>query len=186
MIKLKNGIVPPGRWHYKDRPYGAFYSKEKLFEAETNYRLENHIPVADVEGDITEWICEKWPNQCTGAGHLAADHPSRQEKMVDKVARWATKWMKWGFPLVLPDQAEKRAKICLQCPNNVGWETGCGSCTSHANRSLALVRQNREVKDFKKLKACSMTGWCNRTAVWGENKIEAPESAPDFCWLRSD
>lgn len=184
MRKLKKSIVPPGRWHFKDRPYGAFYSMEKLIDAEINYRLENHLTVGDVEGEITDWICQEWPSQCTGLDSPNLDVQSFKERMVDRVSRWAAKWAREGFPMVMPALAEQRGAVCAKCPMNVGWERGCGVCTSHAQRMLAMARQARDVRDWLGLKACKSAGWCNRTAIWQAQPPEANADMPAECWLR--
>lgn len=193
MAKPILGMVPPNGWHYKDGDVLLKgYSLENLYQVVTEYRAENHLPLGDVRGDVNDFICGSYPNNCHGVDMVRVTSvvpPNRSSELLNDITTWAKNFLMAKTPIgmVTDEIAEKRAKICLGCTKNLNWRAGCGACVTAADRLSTSIRQARETKSSPFLGGCAMMRHDNRSAVFFEEKHFIPtNNLPEQCWLNTN
>lgn len=186
-----DNLVPPGGWHYWQGDVRLDgYTLEALYKVVEDYRAENHLPIEDVRGDVNSYLCGNFPNYCYGAVSVAVTSmtpPTQQSELLNDVMVWARNILtsQKQIRLVSHELAEARARTCLNCPKNVGYRTGCGSCTTATDRLSASIRQGRDTQSTKKLRGCSVLRHDNRAAVFFDKEhFEVTNSVPENCWLK--
>lgn len=199
-MKLGRGKVPPGGWHFLAAPNIKLeaITEELLVKQIFEYRLRNNIPVGDIERDIDNYYCNLWPEVCHkepkdwengSAGSLPPSEP-----MLNRVTRWAAMLIhtqpKGGYTVLSIDEANRRADVCVGCPNNQPWRGGCSGCSSSASTVLAQLRKTQSTRQQGNLMACSVAGWDNATAAFMPMPTlglteEQLQSLPDRCWRKS-
>jgi hypothetical protein len=190
MAKPILGMIPPGGWHYYEGDVKLTgHSCETLYKVVRDYRAENHLPLGDVEGDVNSFICSRYPTFCHGVDMVVVTsvHPAtRSDELLNDITIWAKKTLQSGkqIQLVSDELAEERAKICLSCPNNVNWRSGCGACIVAADRLSASIRQARDTKSSPIVGGCSKMRHDNRSAIFFERDNFTPTPGlPAQCWI---
>lgn len=190
MAKPIIGMIPPGGWHYYDGDAKLTgHSYDNLLEVVTNFRAENYLPVGDVEGDVNSYICSKNPNFCHGVDMVvvtSVNTPSQKTELLNDVTIWAKNVINSSkeVALVSSELAEQRAKICLNCKQNVQWKSGCGACVKATDRLSASIRQAKETKTSKALGGCLLLRHDNKSAVFmSRDSISPSDNLPVDCWL---
>lgn len=190
MAKPIKGMIPPGGWHYYEGDVRLDgYTCDNLYEVVQNYRAENHLPLGDVEGDVNSFICSRYPHFCHGVDMVVVTsvHPAnRSDELLNDITIWAKKNLQSGkqIQMVSDDLAEQRAKICLSCPSNVNWRSGCGACIVAADRLSASIRQARDTKSSPVLGGCLKMRHDNRSAIFFERDNFTPTPGlPAQCWI---
>lgn len=199
-FQVIESIVMPGGWHKpeKDRlgrdlpqPIRADTYK-KLVEAVVKFRVDNVIPVENAKQEIDEYICTNFPHMChsvIGAEvEVSVDHhPSSYKTLTDQMIQWLDTQVEHhsAESLELKQEAMRRAEICLKCPYNVKWNSGCGSCSEAVSRLSTILRIGNDVPKGYKLKACQILKHENRSAVWlRPDKISKSLDLPQHCWAK--
>lgn len=198
-MKLGRGRVPPGGWHFIVAPNVRLeaINEEELIKLIFEYRLRNNIPVGDIERDIDDYYCSRYPDACH---REPKDEPGREnvpsevaEPLLQRVSRWAALQIhaqpKGGYELVPLEQANARGLICVGCPNNRHWRSGCSGCSSSAAAVLAQLRKLQVSRHQGDLTGCQICGWDNATAVWMPTSVlpltqGQLDSLPDRCWRK--
>lgn len=174
-MKLGRVKQPPGGWHFvvAGGVKLTAINEEKLISQIHEYRLRNNIPPGDIERDIDNYYCTHWPSACEKepadyTGMPAQSSPSR-EPLVNRVTRWVTtlisRMPRGGYPLIALPQVAQRALICVSCPANKPWKTGCPGCSSNVSALLIQLRSLRRTPHDGLLFACTVGGWGNESAV---------------------
>lgn len=186
----------PGGWHFMATPTLRIDAETfpELITTLERYRISNNLPIGDPLADIESYICTTFPHSChsvmgatvTAVVDVGTVNPRRN--LLDRIILWFELQMsKLGTDvIVLQGEAERRAQICMRCPENKEWKTGCGECTSNIDRLSKLVRSGHALARDRKLKACSVLGQENRAAVWlKRDRLSSADNLPGHCWLRS-
>lgn len=190
----------PGGWHKpeKDRlgrdmsePIRASTYSD-LINAVIKFRIDNVIPVGDVEQEIEDYICGNWPHMChdvPGAQvTVTVEHVSTSAyTLTDRMIQWLDDATEDHSieNLELRSEAQRRAEICLHCPYNVRWNDSCGSCSDAVNRMSTILRVNEDVPKGDKLRACQILHHENRAAVWLRlDKLGNSAELPGHCWVK--
>jgi hypothetical protein len=102
------------------------------------------------------------------------------------------KWKRLGGKLVPPALAEKRAAICVKCPENVPIVGcfGCGAASKAIPAILKMIKGSTTNHD-NDLKGCGVCGCQLRALVhlpsnikeYGEEEIK---EFPKTCWQRKE
>lgn len=197
-MKVTRGRIPPGGWHFvlEDGSRIDAATEELLIRLIFEHRMRMGIAVGDITRDIDDYYCSKWPEHCQKEPHEYANvniprQPS-DESLLNRVARWASilsrQMPKGGYGLVSEQEATKRAAICIGCPRNTAWRTGCPGCSSATASLLASLRNLRHLGCDGRLYACKVIGWDNATAVHLEKKEPLTENQKqtvcEKCWAK--
>ena len=188
--RVKTAIVPPGGWRYD--PYGLEASGyPEIIEAILTYRLQNMIPVGNVEQDFEDWFCQKFPGYCHPVfggvqQPIIIEVPVQNTRLVDDVQVWAMKLYRDPRAKNLVPEAEalRRASICIACPKNKEWKGGCQNCNDNAERLLAVLRSRGDVGVSNQLQGCTALRHCNRTAAWMPKELINQGDVPNNCWMK--
>jgi len=202
MFTLSSSIVPPGGFIY-DQPLadgshmrisGASY--DNILELILKFRLV-HLAVLPagtqatqeaVLADYNQAVCSQYPWLCrpldapvpaAAAGQGAAFVPLFT-RMLDNLNQLKNAG---AIPYVDQLAAQTRANICLNCPQNVQWETNCGNCNQNLIALSYQVRQGRRLGCDSGLRGCRAYGTALPVSVWladpgGDNKYQPPS----ICW----
>lgn len=195
MMVLAGGRLPPAdndsKWRY---PQGTVIlradDKESLRKIVFEYRLRNHIPIGNIEQDISDFYCKRWPKFCTPD---TSDRRGLGEPWLNRITNWASEMAhtapKGGWPLVTSAEADRRAAICSSCPKQTAWRGGCGGCSQSTLNVLQTLKQMHRTKRDGNLNACSVGVWENTVAVHLEvaaipvNQGQR-DQMPDACWRK--
>ena len=195
-MKLGTGRVPPNGWHYVIEGTTLTAStRELLVQAIFEYRMRRGLMIGDIQRDVDDYYCERWPEQCHKEPHEyiagAAPVPS-DEPMINRVTRWVSLMARTaprgGWPMVADAEAIKRASVCLGCPMNTKWRGGCPGCSSSTAQLSVNLRGLRKIACDGGLHGCKATGWDNATAIHLQ-KIDVADNQkkymPDRCWAKN-
>jgi len=187
------GVVPPGGWHYKQgNDTIRAESFTALLEAVLDYRSANRLDFGNVHEDVLNYICSSFPRQCRGSLNVAVGSKTPTIRntgndLIDRIQRWAMKIGGLAHRKVTQAQAEKRSEFCVNCPHNVTWRGGCGTCNSNVERLCAIIRGPLEVTYYKRLMACKLLGHDNRTAIFLDSSLVGmSDSLPESCWRKKN
>lgn len=198
---IKLLLIPPGGWKY-EQPVDN--SAPFVIDAQTYPMLENrvldfrlqHVEIIpsgtatreSVRDDLRAFICGRYPSQCTGPVQPTVVAETKQDTSVylppirrieDWFKKLATVQIEWKDA----GRALAAAEICVNCPQNVAWETHCKGCVDAANRRILRYKGDRITPLDSRLKACRVYGHHNALSVWMTNTHSvAKEEPPAACW----
>ena len=194
MLILKNSLQPPPKgWIYRQKESGELIksnSLQGLIDAVKAHRLANGYPISiDYEAEILDGVCREAPEACTEGGSSAPRHL----KITDVLRFTALlgESVLRGNPRVDADEANRRAAVCADCPDNVK-AAGCEGCTSQTvNNLVSTLTGAKATSQDHKLQSCKHCGCLNRAQVWFPlemlQKHMAAEVAgrlPSYCWKK--
>lgn len=199
-MKISRRKVPPNGWHFEVDSGVRLeaVNEEALTKQIFEYRLRHDIPVGDIERDLDDYYCGKWPEACHN--EPVDDQPGTgprspsAEPLLNRVTRWASLLLsrlpRGGWTLVNNDEAARRGLICVGCPKNQPWRGGCAGCSQSTATVLAQLRQLRTSKQQGNLMGCGVCGWANDVAVFMPTEaLELSEdqraALPDRCWRKA-
>jgi hypothetical protein len=198
MLKPNSSQVPPAGFHFiqksrlgEQRIEGSSY--ENVAEQVLRYRITNWLDLGDPLTEVFDYVCGQWPHFCgepsepvePRAGAPVATQMS--SRVLEWLARQADARVREN-PFVPDTETQRRAEICLQCPNNVEWKSsGCGPCINRAQQLGNLLRGGTNPL-YPALGACRVIGQDNATAARINNILPTDSVSnsqlPDRCWRK--
>lgn len=161
---------------------------ESLIDAIIKDRANNQRPIGDPPREYQAYVVKHWPH-FAGAASPTISSPVKTEgkTLRERVTNWlANRYSQKGnSELVSEEEAERRAKICSQCPHNQEEGNDCPPCVKNNQRISFLLREGRQTAT--PIKACEIMGQDNSAAVWLPIKmlnLSKVSEAPDFCWMK--
>jgi len=142
-----------------------------------NYRKANAIPIGlGFEDELEREVCAKYPNECD---ETDARIPDRNRRCTFDDVILGTKVMVRlklsGNKLVSQDEANRRAKICATCPNNISPVLPCGGvCGELATVITSIVGGNGTPFD-PKLNSCAICCCFLSASVWVALEVQTPD-----------
>lgn len=200
-LGVGTGVMPICGWTYqqllpdgsKQRipATGEAGSDSKLVEQVKMFRLNNGIDIGDVDGDVAAYIRRESPINDRFPGKVYASSPEMIEARmghrpyIERIRDWLRSISGKRPRLLIEDDADARALVCMECQHNVPWKTGCLPCCEAVESAGQNVRQRPGYKHDKKLGACRLHDTHVSTAVFidRESLPETNPNAPDFCWM---
>lgn len=169
-------------------------TEQELTRLIFEYRLRNNQPIGDIERDLDDYYCKKWPNACNPEPsdfQPGGAKAPRSEALIDRITRWVTimgrAMPRGGYRLVDKDIAEQRAVACHGCPNSKSWRGGCAGCSEAVATMLLSLRQMRKTSRDGNLLGCEELGFDCQTSVHlttPEVTDEQNARLPDRCWVK--
>lgn len=187
---LNPHVFPDGGYTFTDEKGMRFYegSAAELAESVRAFRIRHGIPMGNPTQEITDQICARSPLSCREADASATRDAVASTRFGARVVRWigrvADALSLRPMPPVHKDVAEARALVCMKCPRQISWKTGCGGCDSVARRLAISARKNKETKVSTLLVGCEVLSEDTRTSVWLEQKPSEDANLPENCWRR--
>lgn len=206
--RVIEGVVCPGGWHYlqpllnNPQPLKIeAITYQLLLNKVFKWRLEHldlvpqgAVAMRRVERDIKAYICTSFPHQCNpiGRGTIIAnprmEAPPRVRPitpLIHRIETWLATVCNRPFNPVDPVKAQQRARICMQCPQNVRWDSNCGPCNGNIKRRSLLLRGDLYLPQDPHLRGCRVFGHLNEVAVWlPDTRSIASDEIPSICWLK--
>ncbi len=202
-MRMNRSVGPPGGHHFpvSENVTLRAVTWKLLHEAIYSWRVENSMPLGDIEHDMDAYYCSKWPERCAPD---AADNQwpagvSPDDKMSDRVVKWigsmldARRLPQGGWPLAPIKTAEARAAACAACHRNKPFPSTCSPCDESVNRASARVRNHRSNGDNHALHGCEVFSWdCAAACHLADESLGIAADDPRrkltplFCWMRAE
>lgn len=186
-------VAPPGGWTYTQPETGMFIKGSSLRELAgrvAQHRDANGIPSeGDLAAELQEDICGRMDDvtrkfYCRDT-ELPPPKGSVNWRDVVSFLGKMVEWAKGGFQWVDPQEADRRASICITCPYNVP-VSGCGVCRQTVESMTKELGERHTAHDAGLL-ACGVCGCSNKVQVHfplDALKVEAGKY-PKRCWKAS-
>lgn len=180
--------VPPGGfWRYREPETGVV--------VESNHHaafLAQAFQHREANGLYTGggWQAEVWDLFCMQNPNFPSREIGTPERhlTIDDIRRFSvtvSRWIGAGGKWVAQEEAERRAAICVGCPNNKSLP-GCWGCRGPLNWLKDMLGGNQTSHDSN-LESCAKC-FCNlRVKVHLPLDVidnEGVTDLPDFCWMR--
>lgn len=190
--------VKPSRegWRYEQEhlgqlwripPAGSAPSGEKLVEQVRDFRAVNGIEPGDPVAEVAEYIKKVSPINDRFKGRVIGQPRVRQrEPLIQGLRQWLDETAAQKPRFVLNEDAQKRAMVCLTCPQNVRWEVdGCGACNDEIHTRSYNLRKSRAVAGEQALLGCRLHKLHLPAAVHLDRDFlpNKQPNAPLECWL---
>ena len=152
----------------------------------------NSLPVdVNLEKKIEAYMCEEVPSGCE---ELSAERIASKKISVGDVLRFTAMIgadMLNGRKRVDKEEANRRAKVCVRCPDNID-PAGCSTCNrGRMEKLVEKLTGSIATKHDAQLKSCRHCGCINKAQVWFPLDIlqkftstETNKSLPSNCWKK--
>jgi hypothetical protein len=189
-----SSLVPPSGHHFVDHSTGAPIriegtSREDVAQKVLQHRLTNRRPPGNPLEEYDAYVCGTWPHFCRDTDPQPIPGISNARPHLSlRVSTWLAGFVRSAARDVgvRQTEAERRAMICAECPRNLPYESGCGSCMDAIARLSFIWLHDRKTASDTHVKACDITGQHNRCAVHAavlpELTAEQRAALPSNCW----
>lgn len=181
--------TPPGGWKYTEPQTGVTFVDnhhraftERIFKHREANGLYTGGGWID---DLFDAVCRQNPS----IPQRDEDKPERRMELSDvrRFARTLSNWIGAGAEWVIQDEAERRAAICVTCPNNKV-VNGCWGCKGPLNWIVEMMG-NRTTSQDARLEQCEICFCTLRAKVHIPLDVllddqEPIEGLPDHCWMK--
>jgi hypothetical protein len=199
---------PPNGWRYRQPESGLefrHYSRDAFFKEIQSHRLANGYEITPdwkerIESDICREHMAEWgAGICRRVQHLGerkAISFAAAQSFLNTMGSWLIQTAKGEDAFVSQEEADRRARICVTCPNNIhSFGGSCGSCADRIMRALLHVVGKRSTRYDHNLGACAICS-CSlaaavhvplapqRAGLSEELKVEF--RAIPWCWKKND
>ena len=171
-LKRKGGSVPYGggyRWVdpiTKVEVFGTHW--DMLMQRIYDERKANGIPCGlEMENEVEAQLCQDYPQECEVNDPRFPRKLARlgfAEILAGTKLLWNIKMN--NVPLVVVEEATRRANICATCPFNIEFHRPCaGICGQLLDLVKSIIGAN-SVPNEARIKSCSICGCYLGAAVW--------------------
>ena len=195
-----NQAPPGGGWRFTVDETGVTLRGTSMGELMTNVRkhveVNNLFPYEGLETLIEQRICDEIPTYCSGQGPELKPVMSARKRTIHEVLSGTKTIGSWlvqramGKGTVEPEEASRRAKICIGCVENQE-PTGCSSCNMAAKIQLLDRLVPFAIPEDSQLKSCRPCGCMLslKTKVSKEILVKnmpgyVSKELPGHCWLK--
>lgn len=174
----RTGRIPPsdGVSHWR-LPVGDVIIRGKGFDDLVKnvfeYKLRSNLPIGDIESDLDDYYCSRYPRFCQGDASTPSSHSTphyNAQPLLNRVSMWvsstAARMPRGGYSLVAVAEAERRAAICVACPRNRAWRGGCAGCSSITLQLTQAVKNLKKTPRDGNLMACEIAGYELGAGIW--------------------
>ena len=178
------------------------YSRDAFFKEIQSHRLANGYDITpDWKSVIEDSLCRQNPEWvaegiCRRAKHFGERKVisfAAAQSFLNTMGSLLIQTARGEDAFVSQDEANRRARICITCPNNVhSFGGSCGSCADRIMRALSHVVGKRSTIYDRNLGACAICSCSLAAAVHvplapqqaglsEELKVEF-RAVKEFCW----
>lgn len=188
-------LCPPDFFRSVDRDTGHRTEARTYHDwviAARQHRIANDLPIsADFETQLNDDLCAQLPPEfCEGSDpNRPYVNPRFSLGDVGDVMRVIVSWIGSGFTFVSQAEADRRARICVGCYNNIN-VAGCGACHQLGKFITGALAQRKTPYDDS-LKVCGVCRCVNRAQVHiplenlaAKDSPEKQALYPAFCWQK--
>lgn len=192
---LTLGVVPMGDWTYSQEWGDQQLQKisgsswEDLIEQVRIFRLNQNIPIGDPAAEVSEAIRKRSPQNDiwrTGKAEFTRNNHVPLTPLIEKMREYFGKLKNKQVALESEDVAEKRAEVCLGCPQNINYQSSCHGCDERVRYDGILIRRRAEFRLDSRLKGCRLHGFLLSTAVFLTDEDLPPRhpDSPPGCFVK--
>lgn len=176
-LASKNRVPYGGYWTWRDSllprsepVVGTTW--DMLIDRARAQRYANSIPCGlSFEEEVEKALCRDYPQECFPIDPDAV--PPRRLSIWDVLSGTTVMLTHKlaGSPLVSQEEAERRAVICLKCPQNKQFVRTCAACPDLEKVTNAVIGHQRTKHD-PDLHSCSVCACFLKSAIWIELEIQ--------------
>lgn len=145
-----------------------------------DYRYRNNKPVGSPQAEIFEQVCFKYPRRCMPS--KGGQRKASQGHLSARLITWLSKLLRTSIRFVSPQEAERRANICLGCVEQSAWRrSGCSTCRA-IDKLATRAADGRRLND---LSACDALGEDCRVSVLIDQPGVGAGLVPAHCWRKN-
>jgi hypothetical protein len=201
---IVTSVVPPQGWHYIQQLSSGQahrvtgFSFEQLLENMLDFRRRHidlcgaeNATIESVRADLKTYLCAHFRQNCGDspsmphnvAGIGVTNSGRDYDRPIDRAGNWIA-----TIALTRPEFVDyglsgHRAQICVQCPQNIRYATGCAPCNETVDVRIQNFKGNLRTPYDNRLFMCRAFGWLNQAAVWIKNPQDNPiHPLPQHCW----
>lgn len=178
--KLKATMaIPYGGGYAIDVPekglVGTGYTFEALMDNVRKWRKANGFPCGlGLQEEVEAEVCKHWPAECIETDGRVPDRRQRTLPEMLEGLRVMGRHLLTSRELVDDAEAERRAQICLRCPNNIAIAMPCsGVCQALKDAAFALAGVKANAYEGR-LKCCAICSCYLSAAIWFPLDTQCP------------
>jgi len=194
-------VVPPGNWHYQQKLTSeqtvkiTAFSFEELLSNMLDFRLRHlelcgaaSANIESVRADLKAYLCAHFRQNCADNSTPPPDRPgignrADYQRPLDRAGTWIAQLGNQRVEKVDYALAGHRAQVCVQCPQNVRWQSPCAPCNDNILVRIQQAKGSLYTPLDRQLYMCRCFGHLNEVAVWLTDTHSASEhEPPDSCW----
>lgn len=197
------GVQPIGGWRYlqplsdgttQRLPIqGCAGTDSNLVSQVKAFRIQAGIDYGDPEADVAEFIKtvspinNRFPQRPHQASKIQIEQARGFRPYIERIKTWLHQMSGKQPRLLIEDEADARADVCMGCPHNVKWAVGCVPCNEAIKSRGQNIRQRPRYKHDSKLGACRLHDLHISTAVFLDREAlpSINPNAPQNCWLHN-
>lgn len=162
MKRLKHYQIPAGgTWYYVEPISGKTFTAvtyDNLVAKLIDTYQKNGWPIGlDFENAIERALCERHPADCVE--NIPGVTRRKRRLTWGDLMRGTLVLLSFkaaGSPLVSEEESERRAAICVRCPENVAFDKPCVGICERLAQAVRAVIGTRKTKVHSELKACGI------------------------------
>ena len=190
--KTKNR-TPGGGWRYFQKETNTTVTGPHwgaLLDNVRKHREANELPIdPGLEREVEDFMCAEMPDGCREVESQPA--VSINIGTAFEFTKILAETFFRGNERVEQAEADRRAKICAHCPDNIE-ATGCRPCKAlNIEKFVLKLTGNKSTRADAKLDSCRHCGCFNKVQVWfpldilQKNQREVVRDAlPSNCWKK--
>lgn len=196
-LQSKNRM-PHGGMYELDRPDMGMVGKGTTWDMVRDrimaYRKANGIPIGlGFEDELEQALCVRYPAECDGFSGGAPKLRTLGLHDVVVGSKVMLSVLGSASPLVDRAEAERRARICQDCPFNTGFSKPCSGICAELVEVVKFITGNQGTQYDMNLKSCNVCGCYLPAAIWVRADLQiAPLSddqkqqfeAIEPCWKK--
>lgn len=190
---VNEGMTPRGGWFFEQEFLGSLIripskgsaqSSAHIVQLVTEFRIKNAIDIDGVAADVASQTLARSPiNKRWNPKAI----PSVREKVpqIKRVKEHIEGLIHEHIELVPDHQANERAKVCINCPQNIKWKSDCGGCNTKVEQDVFGIRRLTKFGLDAGLRSCRLTGHHLGLSVFltEERLPKQNEKFPEKCWI---
>ncbi len=178
-LKFKSGVPHGGMFVLKlpDRGLvGKATSFSGLCREVRLWRKANGFPIGlGLTDEIEQAVCQAYPDECHIEDNRIPDRSRRYSlSHVMQGTMTMIRHKLAGSQLVDSSEAERRAAICRNCPNNVSFSKPCSGTCAELKALVNAIVGSRMTKYDEDLKSCQICGCFLSASVWVPLEVQMP------------
>jgi hypothetical protein len=178
------GKGTPNEWRYVQPETATVFNGFSYWELEE--KVQKHRKAMGL--DLAEGWRERFQDDLCRQNEEVPCHgrtPSLEQRKLtlEDLRRFMTTVSQWNGELVPREEAERRAKICVDCPKNQSVR-GCWGCAGLLKQVVGFLQGKKGTTVDSALESCGVCGCVLRAKVWMPLNTEDRLEYPSHCWQR--
>lgn len=168
-IRVRTWSIVPygGMWRFTHPETGARISgrtKHDIMRFARHYQSQHNLPIGlDFDEQVEQWICREMPDECVDSSAVKRARVWLGMADIVRGSRNFLPYVAAGSPKVSAEEADRRSRICLACPEHTTFALPCGGLCGEL---LAMAAHLPATAVNLDQHACGVCHCSLRAAVW--------------------